>query len=84
MEEKIKEIKTLIDIALKGRTPQELFLQLREVECPKPALMIIDSTLKGMDIAHLPETLLIRSDCYELELQNATIALNAILNSPQK
>lgn len=83
METTINKIKTLLEQALKGKSPQELFLSLREVGCPRVAMMIIDSAIKGMDLSGLARTLLIRSDCYELELQNATIALNAILNSPQ-
>lgn len=74
-------VKDLLTKALTTRSQQELFNELRAVNCPRVALMIIDSAIKGMPLDTLHDTLLIRSDRYDLELQNATTALNLVLNN---
>lgn len=74
-------IKDLLNKALETRTQPELFGALRGVACPRTALMIIDSAMKGMSLLNLHNTLLIRKDRFDLELQNATIALEMVLKN---
>lgn len=67
-----KEIKRI----LKKKTPQEVFLKIKEsTNLTRVDLMIIDSGIKNLPVEHIPETLLIRQEVFHEMLQNITTTL---------
>jgi len=77
MTNKLKEV---LKKAAIGKTPQELFVELIKVDCPRVALMIIDSAIKNMSLDKLEDTLLLTPEQYNIQIQNAIQALELIIN----
>lgn len=77
----IDEFKEALDRVAIGRTISEIFQELRENNTSRVSMMIVDSALKGCAISPLKNTLLLRDETFQKELQDTTKILNSIFDA---
>lgn len=77
----VNDFKDIVAKISIGRTSQQVFLELRNQGASRVGVMLVDSAMKSMPIEPLKNTLLLRNEKFQEELQNTTKLLQKIFDS---